>query len=111
MQRGEIYIVSLDPASGHEQRGDRRVLIVTEANFNKATGAPVVLPITTGGTFARTQGFAVRLSGLSLTTDGIVRCDQPRVLDLAARGARKLNERVPAAVMDDILARLGTLFD
>jgi len=28
MKRGEIYLVSLDPTAGHEQRGSRPVLIV-----------------------------------------------------------------------------------
>ena len=46
MQRGEIWIVSLDPSAGHEQRGTRPVLIVSRAAFNEVTGTPVVLPIT-----------------------------------------------------------------
>jgi mRNA-degrading endonuclease toxin of MazEF toxin-antitoxin module len=41
---------------------------------------------------------------------GVIRCDQPRALDLDARGARKL-ESVPAAVIDEVLARLAPLFD
>ncbi len=28
MQRGEIWIVSLDPTAGHEQRGTRPVVIL-----------------------------------------------------------------------------------
>ena len=88
MQRGEIWIVSLDPAAGHEQRGERRVVILSPAEFNRATNVPLVAPITTGGDFARMRGFTVSLTGLGLTTQGVVRCDQPRVLDLRARGGR-----------------------
>jgi mRNA interferase ChpB len=51
-------------------------------------------------------GFTVDLIGTK--TVGVVRCDQPRVLDLVARKAKKL-ERVSTDVMDDVLAKLATL--
>lgn len=70
---------------------------------------PVVLPITRGGTFARTAGFAVPLEGAGIKTTGVVRCDQPRALDLGARHARKL-ERVPTAVLEKVSAKEATLF-
>jgi mRNA-degrading endonuclease toxin of MazEF toxin-antitoxin module len=35
MKRGEIWLVSLDPASGHEQKGRRPVLIVSPEAFNR----------------------------------------------------------------------------
>jgi mRNA-degrading endonuclease toxin of MazEF toxin-antitoxin module len=110
MKRGEIWMVSLDPASGHEQKGHRPVLIVSPEAFNRITKLPVVLPITSGGSFARTAGFAVPLAGAGIKTTGVVRCDQPRVLDLAARGGRKL-ESVPDAVMDEVLARISPIFE
>ena len=61
MKRGEIWLVSLDPTLGHEQKGRRPVLIVSPEAFNRITKLPVVLPITSGGNFARTAGFAGRL--------------------------------------------------
>ncbi len=108
MKRGDIYLVSLDPTLGHEQSGTRPVLIVSPEAFNNATRLPVVLPITNGGDFARRLGFAVAISGIGTT--GIVRCDQPRVLDIAARKGRKV-DTLPSALMDDVLARLATLFE
>jgi mRNA interferase ChpB len=108
MKRGEIYMVSLDPTMGHEQQGQRPVLIVSPTAFNEATKVPVVLPITSGGEFARRIGFAVRLSGTKTT--GVVRCDQPRVLDIAARGGRKV-DALPAEILEEVLAKVGTLFE
>jgi mRNA interferase ChpB len=67
----------------------------------------VVLPITTGGNFARTAGFAVSLDDAGTKTTGVIRCDQPRALDLAARHGRKL-EAVPEHIVNDVLARLAT---
>jgi mRNA interferase ChpB len=101
-------MVSLDPTTGREQRGHRPVLVVSPTAFNAATKLPVVLPITSGGDFARRIGFAVPLSGLK--TNGVVRCDQPRVLDLAARNGRRV-EALPQALLDEVMARVSTLFE
>ena len=110
MKRGEIWLVSLDPTSGHEQKGRCPVLIVSPEAFNRITRVPVVLPITSGGNFARTAGFAVPLTGTGTKTTGVVRCDQPRALDFAARGGKKL-ESVPDAIMGEVLARISPIFD
>ena len=110
MQRGEIWIVSLDPSAGHEQRGTRPVLIVSPAAFNEVTGTPVVLPITTGGGFAGRRGFAVSLDDAGTRTTGVIRCDQPRVLDLAARNGKRV-EAVPEPIIADVLARLAAILD
>jgi mRNA interferase ChpB len=110
MERGDIYLVSLDPTSGREQQGTRPVLVVSPSSFNQLTKTPVVLPITSGGNFARTAGFAVSLTGCGTKTLGVVRCDQPRAMDLASRNARKL-ESVPPAIMEDVLARLSPIFE
>ena len=107
MNRGDIYLVSLDPTAGHEQSGSRPVLIVSPLDFNKITKLPVILPITNGGEFTRRLGFAVPLTGIKTT--GIVRCDQPRVIDLSARHARKV-DTLPTMLMDEVLAKVSTLF-
>jgi mRNA-degrading endonuclease toxin of MazEF toxin-antitoxin module len=107
MERGDICLVSLDPASGHEQRGRRPVLVVSPEKFNRVTGTPIVLPITSGGRFARAIGFAVPLCGTKTT--GAVRCDQPRALGIEARGAVVL-ERVPGEIIAEVLARLAAIF-
>jgi mRNA-degrading endonuclease toxin of MazEF toxin-antitoxin module len=110
MKRGEIWLVGLDPALGHEQKGRRRVLIVSPQAFNRVTKVPVVLPITSGGNFARMAGFAVTLDGAGTKTTGTIRCDQPRALDLGARGGKKL-ESVPEALVDEVLAKLTPIFE
>ncbi|MFC6619571.1 type II toxin-antitoxin system PemK/MazF family toxin [Deinococcus radiophilus] len=109
IRRGEIYLVDLNPTAGHEQRGKRPVLVVSPDAFNALTGTPIVLPVTSGGQFARMAGFAVSLDEAGTQTTGIVRCDQPRALDFSARGARLL-EMVPRDVVDEVLARLAVLF-
>lgn len=99
LNRGEIWH-TLDPTQGREQHGHRPVLIVSPAAFNTATRLSVVLPIANAGAFARKIGFAVALTGTK--TSGVVRCDQPRVLDLTARGGRRV-ETVRAEILDKVL--------
>jgi mRNA interferase ChpB len=107
VKRGDIYLVSLDPTIGHEQRGQRPVLIISPTEFNEASSLPIVLPITSGGDFARRLGFAVPITGIRTT--GIIRCDQPRVLDILARNGRKV-DTLPAEILDEVLARTVVLF-
>jgi mRNA interferase ChpB len=108
LKRGDIYLVSLDPTLGHEQQGTRPVLILTQEVFNRLTHAPIVAPITSGGDFARRAGFTVSLTGTRTT--GVVRCDQLKTIDMTAGQGRRL-EAVPVEVMDEVLARVSTLFE
>jgi mRNA interferase ChpB len=95
VERGDVYHVDLNPIQGREQAGARYVLVVSPKAFN-ALGTPLVCPITQGGNLARHAGFAVPLSGAGTLTQGVVLCNQPRVLDLQARKARFI-ESVPAS--------------
>lgn len=106
--RGDIWLVDLNPTAGHEQRGTRPAMVVSPAPFNDLTGTPVVVPITTGGQFARRRGFAVSLDDAGTRTRGVVRCDQPRAVDLAARNGRLL-ETAPQDIVAEVLARLETI--
>jgi len=94
-----VYMVSLDPTSGHEQRGNRSALIASPAEFNEATKLPVILPITSGGDFARRLGFAVPLTGISLALL-ILRRVMPRKVD-----------SVPSSIMDEVLAKVSILIE
>ena len=108
MKRGDIYLVSLDPTEGREQQGYRPVLVVSPLAFNNATKLPVILPITSGREFARRIGFAVPIEGIQTT--GLVRCDQPRVLDLQQRKGRKV-DTLPPEILAEVMARLLPIFE
>ena len=64
VKRGDIYLVSLDPVQGHEQQGTGRCCLVSPDRFNTFTHVPIVVPITSGGSFARNAGFTVSLGGV-----------------------------------------------
>ncbi|MCC7182452.1 MAG: type II toxin-antitoxin system ChpB family toxin [Rhodocyclaceae bacterium] len=107
--RGDIVNVPLHPAIGHEQRGKRPALVLTTKEFNRL-GDVLVAPITQGGDFARYAGFAVTLTGTGCKTQGVALVNKTRMLDLAARKARKV-DRVPQEVIDDAIGRLVALLE
>jgi antitoxin ChpS len=53
--------------------------------------------------FAQKIGFAVSITGIKTT--GVVRCDQPRVLDIKARQERRV-DRLPPEILEEVMARL-----
>lgn len=109
MERGEIWHVDLDPVVGREQGRARYVMVLTPRNFNNY-GTPVVVPISSGGNFAREHGFSVSLSGTGTSATGVILCHQVRAVDLKGRGGR-FKERAPDFIVEEVLARVSSLFD
>ena len=108
--RGDIVRVSLNPTVGRELQGEMRpALVLSPRKFN-ALGTALVAPITQGGNTARYAGFAVSLMGSGSETQGVVLVNAVRMLDLEQRGARKV-ETAPAALAEEVLARLRTILD
>lgn len=108
MDRGDIYWVGLGPETSGIIRRRRFVLIVSPRPFNDLL-APLVCPIKQAGCFARHRGFAVPLAGAT-RTQGVVLCNQPRLLNLASR-RHNFVEKAPPAVVDEVIARLATLLE
>ena len=105
--RGDIVLVPLDPAAGHEQRGTRPALVLTTREFNRL-GDVLIAPITQGGNYSRHAGFAVPLEGSK--TRGVALINKIRMLDLAARKARKI-ERASPEVIEDAISRLTAIVE
>jgi len=45
-QKGDFVILTFDPQAGHEQKGRRPALVVSNTLFNRHTGLAMVCPIT-----------------------------------------------------------------
>jgi mRNA interferase ChpB len=106
-KRGEVWQVNLNPTAGKEQQGARPALVVSQEAFNRS-GLCVICPITQGGNQARFAGFAVSLSGTGGQTQGVVMANQPRTVDMTARGGRFI-ELAPDYIVDDVLAKLAAV--
>lgn len=110
-ERGDVYLVDLNPVVGTEMRDPHRCVVLTRREIN-AVGPCLVAPVTTGGLHARKVGLAVNVTGHE--TNGVVLCNQLRSLDLVARVAQKkarFIERLDAATMEEIIARVVSMID
>lgn len=94
-EQGDIVYLDFDPQSGHEQKGRRPALVVSNNLFNRVSSLTMVCPITNTD---RGHPFHLRLDERTKTT-GVVMCDQARMLDLGSRRA-SFEEKAP----DDITA-------
>ena len=98
-KRGDVVWTNFDPASGHEQMGKRPALVLSTAPFNKKIMLAMVVPITSR---VRGHGFEVPLNGKKV--EGVVLCQQVRMIDFTERGVQ-FSEKAPESVTSDALAK------
>lgn len=98
--QGDIIFLDFNPQVGHEQRGRRPALIVSNNTFNSFTSMAVVCPITNTN---RQIPIHVPLDNRTKIT-GVVMCDQVKLLDIKMRNAEFI-EKVP----EDILAEVSDI--
>jgi mRNA interferase MazF len=99
--KGDLIAVSFDPQSGHEQKGRRPALVISNLLFNKHTGLAIVCPITNTD---RGIPFHLPIPSVSSLT-GFVMVDQIKSIDYRARKA-KFIEKARTSLTDDVLAVL-----
>lgn len=90
-EQGDIIYLDFDPQSGHEQRGRRPALVLSNNVYNRFHNLLMVCPITNTD---RSLPFHLSLAGRTKTT-GVIMCDQARTLDVAARNGTFV-EKAPA---------------
>ncbi len=99
--KGDYIAVTFDPQAGHEQKGRRPALVVSNDLFNKRTGLAIVCPITNT---RRDFPFHVAVAD-DPTLTGFIMVEQVRSVDFRARRARRI-ARASDAVMDEVLSLL-----
>ncbi len=100
-EKGDFVAVTFDPQSGHEQKGRRPALVVSNKVFNKATGLSIVCPITNTN---RKVPFHVAITdAVSLT--GYVMVEQVKSIDFKSRKI-KLIEKASSKIMVEVLGIL-----
>jgi len=93
--------ITFDPQSGHEQKGGRPALVVSNTLFNKHTGLAMVCPLTNTD---RRFPFHVAVAGASKVT-GFVMVEQVKSIDFRARNAH-LIERASPLLIEEVLSIL-----
>ncbi len=100
-QKGDLVILTFNPQSGHEQKGRRPALVVSNHTFNKHTGLAIVCPITNTN---RRSPFHVPTPEQSSLT-GYIMVEQTKSVDYQSRHI-KFVEKATRDVMIDVLGIL-----
>ncbi|MYA28386.1 MAG: type II toxin-antitoxin system PemK/MazF family toxin [Nitrospira sp. SB0666_bin_27] len=100
-KKGDFVILTFDPQAGHEQKGRRPALVVSNTLFNRHTGLAMVCPITKA---SRKIPFHVAVPEESSLT-GYIMVEQLKSVDSARRRV-KFIEKAPGFVLDEVLSIL-----
>ncbi len=101
-RKGDLVVLTFDPQSGHEQKGRRPALVISNDLFNQRTGLAIVCPITNTN---RNFPFHVAVSNESSLT-GFIMVEQVKSVDYNQRKIKYI-EKCP----DDTLCKVLGIFD
>jgi len=99
--KGDLIVLSFNPQSGHEQKGRRPALVVSNKLFNQKTGVAMVCPITRTD---RKYPFHAKIPEAS-ALNGFVMVDQIKSVDYDSRKA-KFIEKASIKLLNEVLAIL-----
>jgi mRNA interferase MazF len=98
VKQGQIIWLDFCPQTGHEQKGSRPALVVSNESFNKFSNLAIVCPITNTD---KNHPFHIQLDQRTKTT-GVVLCDQTKTLDINARNYSYIEE-LPEDILFDVV--------
>ncbi|HLB95141.1 MAG TPA: type II toxin-antitoxin system PemK/MazF family toxin [Nitrospiria bacterium] len=103
--RGEIYWADLNPTRGHEQAGQRPVLIISHDILNERSGTVIALALTSQ---PQRAGFPLtfQLTGLKLPKPSWVKINQIRTLAI-----ERLDRRIGRVSEADLTKVIEGLFE
>lgn len=100
-RKGDLIALTFDPRSGHEQRGRRPALVVSNDLFNRHTGLCIACPITNTH---RDYPFHVSVpAGAGVT--GYVMVEQVMSIDFRTRKAKRIG-KASVGMLDEVLSIL-----
>jgi mRNA interferase MazF len=99
-KQGDIIWITLDPQLGHEQKGRRPGLVVSNDYFTKMTGLIVLCPIT-----KTDNGFPLHLKLSGYNTYGFIMVEYVKSMDYNERDV----EYIEALYQDDLIEVLSVL--
>ena len=106
VKQGTIILVDFDPQLGHEQRGRRPVLVISNDLFNRYSEMAIVCPITNTD---KNHPLHVKLNEKT-KTKGVVLCDQIKTMDIKVRNFKFL-EDIPDDILENVLEIVFSLIE
>ena len=102
-EAGDIIWIDFDPQVGRGQAKRRPALVVTERNYNRASGLAIVCPLT-----SRRKPYPFALPATVNKVEGAVLVDHLKSMDWAARKAA-FHSKADPALLTKVRAYLGIL--
>lgn len=105
-RKGDFVILTFDPQSGHEQKGRRPALIVSNTLFNKHVGLAMACPVTNTD---RGIPFHVKVPHRSSLT-GYIMTEQLKAVDYTSRRVKFVEKSSPATLKEVLSILESCLF-
>lgn len=96
--QGDIVFLEFNPQAGHEQKGKRPALVVSNNTYNIFTKIAMVCPITNTN---RDYPLHIKLDETTKTT-GVIMCEQVKALDVIARNI-SFYEKAPKNIVEEVV--------
>jgi mRNA interferase MazF len=106
-RQGDIIWVDFEPQAGHEQKGRRPAIVVSNNTFNNfARVAAMICPIT-----STDKGIPIQVPLDNTTkTSGTIMCDQAKILDLQERQAEFI-EKAPNSIVFEVIDIISSFIE
>jgi len=102
-EQGDIVALSFDPQSGHEQKGRRPAIIISNKTFNQFLGLAFACPITNT---KRDFPFHVKVNSENIS--GYIMAEQMKSIDYNSRNI-KFIEKADQRTMNKILGIVDSI--
>jgi mRNA interferase MazF len=102
-EQGDIVALSFDPQSGHEQKGRRPAMIISNKTFNQYLGLAFACPITNT---KRDFPFHIEVNSENIT--GYVMGEQMKSIDYNSRNI-KFIEKADAKTLNQLLGIIDSI--
>ena len=94
--RGEVYWANLDPTKGHEQSGQRPVLVLSHDVFNERSGVVIAVALTSQPQHA---GFPLTLQ---LTCPGLPKRSWVKIGQIRTLSVERIGKRIARVSPEEI---------
>lgn len=101
----DIVWINFNPAKGHEQKGKRPALVVSNSSYNKKVGLFLICPIT-----KNKKGYPFEVEVEIKSVEGVVLSDQIKCLDWKSRGVSFV-QKITNETFREVKENLSLLID
>ena len=106
VKQGSIILIDFDPQAGHEQKGRRPALVISNELFNKYSEMAILCPITNTN---KNHPLHVKLTDKTKIS-GVILCDQIKTMNIKVRNFKYL-ETIPDDVLENVLDIVFSLIE